>query len=106
MTMTQGEEFDFPTSESHPRGVRGNGSDEPESTGTGSMQQTLHGARRRLGDAMTTAQERSRQMMDQTSGYVQQYPIAAVAIAAGVGVLVGMMLAMSLQETQSRRSWW
>jgi ElaB/YqjD/DUF883 family membrane-anchored ribosome-binding protein len=45
-------------------------------------------------------------MMDQTSGYVQQYPMAAVAIAAGVGVLVGWMLAMGMQETESRRRWW
>jgi ElaB/YqjD/DUF883 family membrane-anchored ribosome-binding protein len=104
--MAQGEDFDYPTSESNPRTVRGNGSDEAESSGTAGMQQTLQSARQRLGEAMSTAQDRSRQMMDQTSGYVQQYPMAAVAIAAGVGVLVGWMLAMSMQETQTRRSWW
>jgi len=104
--MAQTEDFDFPTSEANPRGVRGNGSDEAESSGTAGMQQTLHSARQRLGEAMSTAQERSRQVMDQTSGYVQQYPFAAVAIAAGVGVLMGWMLAISMQETQSRRNWW
>lgn len=104
--MAQGEEFDFPTSESNPRGARGNGSDEANSGERGGVQQTLQSARQRFGEAMSGAQERSRQMMDQTSGYVQQYPMSAVAIAAGVGVLVGFMLAMSMQETQPRRSWW
>jgi ElaB/YqjD/DUF883 family membrane-anchored ribosome-binding protein len=104
--MAQGEDFDFPTSQANPRGARGNGSDETGGTGTAGMQQTMQGARQRLNEAMSTAQERSRQMMDQTSGYVQQYPMSAVAIAAGVGVLVGWMLAMSMQETQPRRNWW
>jgi ElaB/YqjD/DUF883 family membrane-anchored ribosome-binding protein len=103
--MAQGEDFDYPTSESNPRGARGNGSDQAESA-TAGMQQSLQNARQRLSEAMSTAQDRSRQMMDQTSGYVQQYPMAAVAIAAGVGVLVGWMLAMGMQETESRRRWW
>jgi ElaB/YqjD/DUF883 family membrane-anchored ribosome-binding protein len=103
--MAQGEEFDFPTSQSNPRGARGNGSDEAEGMGS-QMQQTWDNARQRLGDAMSMAQDRSRQMMDQTSGYVQQYPMAAIAIAAGVGVLIGWMLAQGAQETQSRRNWW
>ena len=103
--MAQGEEFDFPTSESDAGSVRGNGSDDADSSERAGMK-TLQSARQRLGEAMSSAQERSRQMMDQTSGYVQHYPMAAVAIAAGVGVLLGWMLAMSMHETQSRRSWW
>jgi ElaB/YqjD/DUF883 family membrane-anchored ribosome-binding protein len=103
--MAQGEEFEFPSSQANPRGARGNGSDEADESGSG-MQEQLHGARRRLGEAMTVAQDRSRQMMDQTSGYVQQYPMAAIAIAAGVGVLVGWILAQGAQETQPRRGWW
>ena len=104
--MAQGEEFDYPTSESNPRSARGNGSDEAEAGSLDGMQQSLRTARERLSDAMSSAQERSRQMMDQTSGYVQQYPMTAVAIAAGVGVLVGWMLAMGMQDPEPRRRWW
>jgi ElaB/YqjD/DUF883 family membrane-anchored ribosome-binding protein len=102
--MAQSENFDFPTSESNPQGVRGNGSDAAESGSK--AQQTMQGARQRLGEAMTAAQDRSRQMMDQTSGYVQQYPMAAIAVAAGLGVLIGWLLAQSTPEPQERRRWW
>jgi ElaB/YqjD/DUF883 family membrane-anchored ribosome-binding protein len=104
--MAQSEDFDFPTSESNPHGVRGNGSDAAENSAGAGMQQTMHSARERLSEAMTAAQDRSRQMMDQTSGYVQQYPMAAIAVAAGLGVLVGWLLAQSTPVQQERRRWW
>jgi ElaB/YqjD/DUF883 family membrane-anchored ribosome-binding protein len=104
--MAQGEDFDFPTSDASPRGARGNGSDQNEHTRAEAMQQSLQSARQRLSEAMTSAQDRSRQMMDNTSHYMHQYPMTALAIAAGIGVLVGWMLAQGGEETHTRRSLW
>jgi ElaB/YqjD/DUF883 family membrane-anchored ribosome-binding protein len=105
--MAQSEDFDFPTAESNPRGARGNGSDETEHTRAEGMQQSWQDARQKLGEAMTSAQDRSRQMMDSTYNYMHQYPMTALAIAAGIGVLVGWMLAQGSEETRPRRgSWW
>ena len=105
--MAESEDFDFPTAESSSRGARGNGSDDTERTRAEGLQQSWQGARERLGEAMNTAQDRSRQMMDSTYNYVHQYPMAALAIAAGIGVLVGWMLAQGSEESRPRRSsWW
>lgn len=58
---------------------------------------------------MTSAHERSRQMVDSTSGYIQRWPFGAIAVAAGVGLLLGWMLAVQSREDEEsieRSRWW
>lgn len=95
------EQETYPTSESK---GRGNG---PDSAGA-YVPQALTQAKQKLSETMTAAQDRSRQMIDSTSGYVQRWPFSSVAIAMGVGVIIGLLLAhrgAALHETP-RRSWW
>jgi uncharacterized protein with LGFP repeats len=99
--MNHSEEQTYPTSES--RG-RGNGPD----SGSAYVPQALTQAKQKLSESMTAAQDRSRQMIDTTSGYVQRWPFSSVAIAMGVGVIIGLLLAhrgTAMHET-ARRSWW
>lgn len=46
----------------------------------------------RLRETGKTASRRGRQYADQIGGYVNERPLAAVAIAAGVGVLFGLLM--------------
>ncbi len=46
----------------------------------------------RLRETGKTASQRGRQYADQIGGYVNERPLAAVAIAAGVGVLFGLLM--------------
>lgn len=98
------ENFQYPTSES---AARGNGSD-TSGTGLGmNVRETMSQAKQKLGDTMSAAQERSRQMMDTTSGYIQRWPFGAIAVAAGVGMIVGWLLAQPRESASMlRRSWW
>jgi len=102
--MHEHEDFQFPTSESR---HRGNGSS--AHGGGAGMRESLAQARHRLGETMTSAQERSRQMMDSTSGYIQRWPFSAIAVAAGVGLLIGWMIATQSHEDDAmdeRARWW
>jgi hypothetical protein len=101
MNMDHSQEQIYPTSESK---GRGNGPD----SGSGYVPQALTQAKQRLSETMTAAQDRSRQMIDTTSGYVQRWPFSSVAIAMGVGVIIGRLLAhrgVAIHEV-GRRSWW
>lgn len=46
----------------------------------------------RLRETGKLASRRGRQYADQIGGYVNERPLAAVAIAAGVGVLFGLLM--------------
>lgn len=103
--MNEREDFQFPTSQSQ---RRGNGSDTAHVLGAG-VRESLSNARQRIGDTMATAQERSRMMVDSTSGYIQRWPFSAIALAAGVGLLVGWMIAQGTREEiipGARARWW
>lgn len=49
-------------------------------------------AEERLRESGTMASERSREIADQVKQYVEDHPLAAIGIAAGVGFALGMML--------------
>lgn len=52
----------------------------------------LDRARSSLHSAEESVRERGKAAVDATEGYVQSHPWQAVGIAAGVGVLLGMLL--------------
>lgn len=97
------ENVEYPTSESN---KRSNGSDKTNGMNA-QMRETMAQAKQKIGETMSAAQERSRQMMDTTSGYIQRWPFGAIAVAAGVGVIAGWLLAQSSRhESPLRRRWW
>ena len=103
--MEQNEEYSFPRSESASTGGRGNGPDSGGEDMGNRMRSSLANARQKLSDTMSVAQDRSREMMDTTSGYIHRWPFGSIAVAAGVGLLIGLMLGRGSAES-SRRSWW
>ena len=105
--MAENEEYSFPRSESESTGGRGNGSDTPGQEMGSRMRESLTAAKQKLSDTMSVAQDRSREMMDTTSGYIHRWPFGSIAVAAGVGLLIGLMLGRGSAESSiSRRSWW
>jgi ElaB/YqjD/DUF883 family membrane-anchored ribosome-binding protein len=105
--MDQNEQYGFPRSESESAGGRGNGSDSASEDASGKVRDSLATARQKLSDTMSVAQDRSREMMDTTSGYIHRWPFGSIAVAAGVGLLIGLMLGRGASESSmSRRSWW
>ncbi|MEO8855784.1 MAG: DUF883 family protein [Burkholderiaceae bacterium] len=57
------------------------------------MQERLRDARERLADAEEALVYKSRAAVRATDDYVHESPWAAIGIAAGVGVLIGMAIA-------------
>jgi len=57
-----------------------------------SLGETAHELRRRGEENLTAARERGEAAMDQAAEYVRRRPTEAVAIAAGLGVLLGLFL--------------
>jgi ElaB/YqjD/DUF883 family membrane-anchored ribosome-binding protein len=55
-------------------------------------EQSLQQARTRLTELEQEAFERAQQMADATEGYVRDNPWQSVGIAAGVGLLIGLLL--------------
>lgn len=49
-------------------------------------------AEERLRDTTEIASERSREVMDQVRRYVEDHPLAAIGIAAGVGFALGVLM--------------
>lgn len=56
------------------------------------IQERLHGARARLGEAEAALVAKTRAAARATDVYVHESPWTAVGIAAGVGLLVGLIL--------------
>ncbi len=56
------------------------------------IQERLHGARVRLADAEAALLAKTRAAARATDAYVHESPWTAVGIAAGVGLLVGLVL--------------
>ena len=56
------------------------------------IQDRLHGARVRLGEAEAQLVAKSRAAAHATDAYVHESPWTAIGIAAGVGLLVGLIL--------------
>lgn len=69
------------------------------------LQESLTQAKYKVADTVIAAQDKSRQVMDTTSGYVQRWPFSAIAVAIGVGVIVGFLLANRGRATRGPRSW-
>ena len=55
-------------------------------------EESLRQARTRLTAVEDEAYQRAREMADATEGYVRENPWQSIGIAAGVGLLVGMLL--------------
>lgn len=56
------------------------------------IQERLHGAKQRLGEAEAALVAKTRAAARATDNYVHESPWTAVGIAAGVGLLVGLIL--------------
>lgn len=56
------------------------------------IQERLHGARVRLGEAETVLVDKTRAAARATDVYVHESPWTAIGVAAGVGLLAGLIL--------------
>jgi ElaB/YqjD/DUF883 family membrane-anchored ribosome-binding protein len=57
------------------------------------LENTVRQARRQLDNAESALTERARETARQTNHYVHEHPWTAVSVAAGTGMLMGMLLA-------------
>ena len=62
-----------------------------------SLEKNLEATRKRLTELQSTATERATAAARATDDYVRESPWTAVGVAAGVGVLVGLLLSMSMR---------
>lgn len=73
----------------------------------GSIKQALEPARNKLSSAMSSVQEKSSQMVNGVQGYVQESPMQSIAMAMGVGIIIGLLLGSAGSASwRSRRSFW
>ncbi len=73
----------------------------------GSIDKALEPARNKLSSAMSTVQEKSNQMVSGVQGYVQEAPMQSIAMAMGVGIIIGLLLGdAGYAPWRSRRSSW
>jgi len=63
-----------------------------------SLEKNLEATRKRLTELQATAMERGTAYAKATDDYVRESPWTAVGVAAGVGVLVGLILSMSMRD--------
>jgi len=63
-----------------------------------SLEKNLEATRQRLTQLQSTAMERGTAYAKATDDYVRESPWTAVGVAAGVGVLVGLILSMSMRD--------
>jgi ElaB/YqjD/DUF883 family membrane-anchored ribosome-binding protein len=75
-------------------GVTGEGESGTRSIGNpgGSIKQALEPARDKVSAAMSTVQEKSSQMVSSVQGYVQEAPLQSMAMAMGLGIIIGLLL--------------
>ncbi|MGE5523460.1 MAG: glycine zipper domain-containing protein [Rhodospirillaceae bacterium] len=73
----------------------------------GSIKEALEPARNKLSSAMSTVQEKSNQMVSGVQGYVQEAPMQSIAMAMGIGIIIGLLLGdAGYAPWRSRRSLW
>ena len=73
----------------------------------GSIKEALEPARNKISSAMSTVQEKSTQMASSVQGYVQEAPMQSLAMAMGIGVIIGLLLGNAgYAPWRSRRSLW
>jgi ElaB/YqjD/DUF883 family membrane-anchored ribosome-binding protein len=73
----------------------------------GSIKEALEPARNKLSSAMSSVQEKSSQTMDRVQGYVQEAPMQSIAMAMGIGIIIGLLLGdAGYAPWRSRRSLW
>lgn len=73
----------------------------------GSIKQALEPARNKLSSAMSSVQEKSNEMVSGVQGYVQESPMQSIAMAMGVGIIIGLLLGSAgTASWRSRRSLW
>jgi ElaB/YqjD/DUF883 family membrane-anchored ribosome-binding protein len=58
----------------------------------GSIRSALEPARAKLANAVDTVQEKSNQAISGMTGYIQESPMRSVAMAMGIGVIIGLLL--------------
>jgi ElaB/YqjD/DUF883 family membrane-anchored ribosome-binding protein len=56
------------------------------------MQENLVSARHKLADAEVALKEKSREVARATDDYVHEHPWTSISVAAGVGLLVGLLI--------------
>lgn len=56
------------------------------------LQENLRNARYRLADAEAALRERTREVVRATDHYVHEHPWKAIGVAAGVGLLFGLLI--------------
>ncbi|WP_374340059.1 YqjD family protein [Methyloversatilis sp.] len=56
------------------------------------MQENLTAARHKLADAEAALKEKSREVARATDDYVHEHPWRSIGVAAGVGLLVGLLI--------------
>lgn len=56
------------------------------------MQENLTTARHKLADAEAALKEKSREVARATDDYVHEHPWKSIGVAAGVGLLVGLLI--------------
>ena len=57
------------------------------------LETSLKQARQQLDDAQSALTDRARDTMRQTNHYIHEHPWTAVSVAAGTGMLMGILLA-------------
>lgn len=73
----------------------------------GSIKEALEPAREKLSSAMSSVQEKSAQMVSGVQGYVQEAPMQSIAMAMGIGIIIGLLLGdAGYAPWRSRRSLW
>jgi ElaB/YqjD/DUF883 family membrane-anchored ribosome-binding protein len=56
------------------------------------IEQSLERARAKLSEVEATVADQGRQMVHAADEYVQEHPWAAVGVAAGVGLIIGLLI--------------
>jgi ElaB/YqjD/DUF883 family membrane-anchored ribosome-binding protein len=73
----------------------------------GSIKEALEPARNKLSSAVSTAKEKSTQLVSGVEGYVHEAPMQSIAMAMGIGVIIGLLLGSAgAASWRSRRSIW
>jgi ElaB/YqjD/DUF883 family membrane-anchored ribosome-binding protein len=73
----------------------------------GSIKEALEPARSRLASAASSVQEKSTQVMNGVQDYVHEAPMQSLAMAMGIGVIIGLLLGSAGSSAlRSRRSIW